>query len=194
MFEQARHALALYDKVKTASQPQPQPHHVKQLPKAVPPPPRQKSVVQREVAKPSTAQAWQKAFEEQRLEIELRHYSKRTLKLYTYWAQRLQKFVGIQTPPQALDESHVKAFLGDLAITQHLAASTQNQAFNALLFFFQYGLKRPLQELKGIPRAKRRQKPERWLPFLRSCPTMTYKITVWWCKCCTAVAYVSKKS
>ncbi len=111
MFEQARHALALYDKVKTASQPQPQPHHVKQLPKAVPPPPRQKSVVQREVAKPSTAQAWQKAFEEQRLEIELRHYSKRTLKLYTYWAQRLQKFVGIQTPPQALDESHVKAFL-----------------------------------------------------------------------------------
>lgn len=211
MYEQARHALALYQKVRFEEQPQPQPHHARALPKsrsvksptaspqkALPPkalPPKARAPHPESsppvpfVRKPPVAprasrgplpqsyqgsqsnqgnqsnqgsqikSLWQRAFEQQRLEIELRHYSKRTLKLYTYWAKRLQRFVGSETSPLALNEAHVKAFLGDLAIEQKLAASTQNQAFNALLFFFKHGLDRPLQELKGIPRAKRRRKP-----------------------------------
>jgi integron integrase len=102
--------------------------------------------------------AWQEAFQQQSQEIELRHYSQRTLKLYRYWAKRLWQFTPTVHPAD-LNESHVKAFLSDLATTQKLAASTQNQAFNALLFFFKHGLKRPLGELKDIPRAKRRKKP-----------------------------------
>ena len=96
--------------------------------------------------------AWQKAFQQQSQEIQ------RTLKLYRYWAKRLRQFAPTVHPAD-LSESHVKAFLSDLATTQKLAASTQNQAFNALLFFFKHGLKHPLGELKDIPRAKRRKKP-----------------------------------
>lgn len=36
-----------------------------------------------------------------------------------------------------------------------VAASTQNQAFNSLLFLFRYGLKRPMGELREVPRAKK---------------------------------------
>ncbi len=37
-----------------------------------------------------------------------------------------------------------------------MGASTQNQAFNALLFVYRHVLKKPPGELKGIPRAKRK--------------------------------------
>jgi hypothetical protein len=35
------------------------------------------------------------------------------------------------------------------------AASTQNQTFNSLLFFYRYGLKREFGELRDVPRAKK---------------------------------------
>jgi hypothetical protein len=36
-------------------------------------------------------------------------------------------------------------FLSDLAVRGHVAASTQNQAFNALLFLYQEVLLQPIQ-------------------------------------------------
>jgi hypothetical protein len=35
----------------------------------------------------------------------------------------------------------VELFLSDLAVNGHVAASTQNQAFNALLFFYRHVLR-----------------------------------------------------
>ncbi len=43
-----------------------------------------------------------------------------------------------------------------LAVKKEVAASTQNQAFNALLFFFRHVLGREFGEVKGVVRAKRR--------------------------------------
>lgn len=136
--------------------------------------------------KEALAAAWQEAFRQQGLEIDLRHYSRRTLKLYRYWAKRLWQF-NPTVHPLDLTESHVKAFLSDLATTQKLAAATQNQAFNALLFFFKHGLKRPLGELKDIPRAKRNKKPpvllsqsevQRILQALPDTPEQNYRLVV----------------
>jgi len=42
-----------------------------------------------------------------------------------------------------------------LAVKCKVAASTQNQAFNALLFFYRHGLKREFGILQGVPRAKK---------------------------------------
>ena len=50
----------------------------------------------------------------------------------------------------------MKDFLTCLAIKRKVSASRQNQAFNALLFFFRYVLKKDFGEIKDIPRAKRR--------------------------------------
>ena len=47
-------------------------------------------------------------------------------------------------------------FLSFLAVKQQVSASTQNQAFNALLFLFKQVLKKEFGEIKGVARAKRR--------------------------------------
>ena len=43
-----------------------------------------------------------------------------------------------------------------LAGRRKVSASSQNQAFNALLFFFRHILKKEFGEIKDIPRAKRK--------------------------------------
>ena len=55
-------------------------------------------------------------------------------------------------------EREVNQFLIDLAVRQHVAASTQNQALAALLFLYEKVLRQPLDRLEGVVRAKRPQR------------------------------------
>jgi hypothetical protein len=61
-------------------------------------------------------------------------YSKKTWKAYSLWAQKLRYFVK-EKPPETLNIEDVKDFLTFLAVNKKVSASSQNQAFNALLFF-----------------------------------------------------------
>ncbi len=47
----------------------------------------------------------------------------------------------------------IRRYLETLAVERRVSASTQNQAFSALLYFFEQGLHRPLGDLKGTLRA-----------------------------------------
>lgn len=47
-------------------------------------------------------------------------------------------------------------FLSHLAVVKQVSASSQNQAFNALLFLYKHVLKKEFDEIKGVARAKRR--------------------------------------
>jgi len=47
-------------------------------------------------------------------------------------------------------------FLSDLAVEKKVSASSQNQAFNALLFLYRHVLKKEFGEIKGVARAKRK--------------------------------------
>ncbi len=58
----------------------------------------------------------------------------------------------------------MRDFLSHLAINRHVSSSTQNQAFNALLFLFRYVLQIDLKDLSQTVRAKRGPK----LPALLS--------------------------
>lgn len=87
-------------------------------------------------------------------EIKLRHYSRKTLKTYALWARQFQRFHKSKSPRE-LSTEDVKGFLTHLAVTCHVAASTQNQAFNSLLFLYRHALKREFGELRGVPRAKK---------------------------------------
>ena len=49
----------------------------------------------------------------------------------------------------------IRAFLGHLALDDHVAASTQNVALNALVFLYRDVLRQPFPELGEIERAKR---------------------------------------
>ncbi len=50
----------------------------------------------------------------------------------------------------------MKDFLTYLAVKKNVVASSQNQAFNALLFLFKNVLKKEFGEIKDVPRAKRK--------------------------------------
>jgi integrase len=97
--------------------------------------------------------------QEMRREVRLRHYSRRTEKAYAGWALRFFQFGqwDVDSRLEHVGENELKEFLSDLAVRGHVAASTQNQAFNALLFLFREVLKRNLEFLDAT-RAKR---PER---------------------------------
>ncbi len=88
-------------------------------------------------------------------EIKTRHYSPKTLKAYTIWIRQFQTF-NRSKDPQLLSSSDVKEFLSFLAVKRKVSASTQNQAFNALLFFYRHSIKKDFGEHKDIVRARRK--------------------------------------
>jgi len=85
--------------------------------------------------------------------LKLRHYSSRTLQTYTEWVQRYFKYAKIQKLDWREPDA-VRSYLSHLAIQQRVASSTQNQAFNSVLFLFREALKTDLPELNAV-RAKR---------------------------------------
>lgn len=83
-----------------------------------------------------------------------RHYSLRTEEAYLGWMRRFILFHG-KRHPQEMGEREVAAFLNDLAGPRGVAAATQNQALNALLFLFEVGLGRKLGVIEGLRRVQR---------------------------------------
>ncbi|MCX5795006.1 MAG: integron integrase [Elusimicrobia bacterium] len=89
-----------------------------------------------------------------RAAVRSRHYSPSTEAIYSSWAERfLRRNAG--KPLEALGEASVGRFLSDLATESHVSASTQNQALNALIFFFKEVLSKEIGFLDGVVRAKR---------------------------------------
>ncbi|MCK4704721.1 MAG: integron integrase, partial [Gammaproteobacteria bacterium] len=81
-------------------------------------------------------------------------YSIRTERSYWQWVQRFLAYQGHETLDE-LSASDVKDFLDYLVVQRNVAASTQAQALNALLFFFKHVLSRDLSELGDFVRSKR---------------------------------------
>jgi len=83
--------------------------------------------------------------------LRVRHYSRRTEKAYVHWIGRYNR----GRHPRELAEAQVNSFLSHLAVKEHVAASTQNQALSALLFLYEHVLEQPLDRLEGVERARR---------------------------------------
>lgn len=83
----------------------------------------------------------------------VRQFSPRTEDCYVTWAVRFIHFHGLRHP-NTMGAPEIEQFLTDLAANGHVAASTQNQAFNALLFLFQQVLGIELPRLDAL-RARR---------------------------------------
>ncbi|MGQ4878977.1 site-specific integrase [Billgrantia sp. LNSP4103-1] len=63
----------------------------------------------------------------------LKRYSPRTEKTYGYRIRYFIRFHGVRHPA-SMGSSEVRAFLEHLAVERHVAAATQNQALNAIVF------------------------------------------------------------
>ncbi|MDY6986870.1 MAG: integron integrase [Thermodesulfobacteriota bacterium] len=87
--------------------------------------------------------------------IKVRHYSPKTLNTYRGWVRKFQAFTKSKQP-LSLSTDDVKEFLTFLAVKRKVASSTQNQAFNALLFFFRHVLGKEFGAVDGVVRAKRK--------------------------------------
>lgn len=86
--------------------------------------------------------------------IRVRHYSIRTERAYLDWTKRFILFHA-KRHPKDMGEGEVAAFLTHLAVNRNVAASTQNQALNALVFVYRHVIGQPLGEIAGAVRAKR---------------------------------------
>jgi len=86
--------------------------------------------------------------------IRVRHYSIRTERSYVDWIRRYILFHG-KSHPQDLGAEQVAEYLTYLAVERNVAASTQNQALNALNFLYKIVLDQPLGDINGVTHAKR---------------------------------------
>jgi len=85
--------------------------------------------------------------------MRLLHYSIRTEEAYLDWIRRFILFHH-KRHPRDMGAVEIEAFLTDLAVNGKVAASTQNQAFSALLFLYRNVLEIKLPSLNAL-RAKR---------------------------------------
>ncbi len=86
--------------------------------------------------------------------IRARHYSPRTEKAYVFWIKRFILFHDKRHPDE-MGAGEITTFLSKLATRDRVSASTQNQAFSAVLFLYRAVLGRELEGIDGVVRGKR---------------------------------------
>lgn len=86
-----------------------------------------------------------------------RHFSPKTEQAYRYWSRQFILFHS-KRHPKEMGAAEVEAFLNHLAVTRHVAASTQTQALNAIVFLYESVLERPLGQMSGLKRVQHRER------------------------------------
>jgi integron integrase len=76
-----------------------------------------------------------KLLDQVRRKIRLKGYSIRTEKTYVEWIRRFILFHD-KRHPKEMGKAEIESFLAHLVIQRNVASSTQNQAFNAILFLY----------------------------------------------------------
>jgi len=89
-----------------------------------------------------------------RWHLRVKHYSIRTEQAYVDWIRRYILFHR-KPHPKEMCEKEITEFLTHLAVEKSVAASTQNQAFSALLFLYQQVLERKLDFIDNVQRVTR---------------------------------------
>lgn len=102
-------------------------------------------------------EGWQPLEEKMREALKLRHRSLSTEKTYLLWLRNFKNFVGYKDPCQ-LEGRDLQDFLSKLAIEKKVAPSTQNQALNAIVFFYRHVLNKNIEKELSLVRAKQKRR------------------------------------
>lgn len=97
---------------------------------------------------------WIKAGEMMKRMLRLKQLAYSTEQSYILWLRGFYKFVRPLTPAD-LDDGHLKSYLSYLATERRVAKATQNQAFNALLFFYRHVLEKEVGSISEVVRSRR---------------------------------------
>jgi integron integrase len=97
---------------------------------------------------------YKKLFDRHKSAMRVRHYSIRTERAYEQWIRRFLSFHNKKSV-EKIGAKDIQAYLNYLAENRMIAAGTQNQALNAIVFFFREVLKRDPGDFSNFVRAKR---------------------------------------
>jgi len=100
---------------------------------------------------------WEAAREAMVKVLRLRHMSLNTEKTYITWSRQFQKYINKITGD--LTTADIRDYLSYLAAERKVAAATQNQALNAILFFYRHALNKKVEDLDAVRAKKRRRLP-----------------------------------
>jgi len=106
---------------------------------------------------------YEEALTKTREVIRRQHKALSTEDIYLYWLRRFIDAVR-QMPNTLASEQKLERFLTELALKHDVSASTQNQAFNAIVFFYKDVLGQPIKNVDAL----RATRPE----HLRHAPTV----------------------
>ncbi len=101
-----------------------------------------------------------KLLDQVRQKLRLKHYSWATEKCYVAWIERyifFHKQGIVWRHPNSMGAREVEQYLTHLAVDRHVSASTQNQAFGALLFLYEQVMEMKLGDVAAL-RARRKQR------------------------------------
>lgn len=110
------------------------------------------------MAKPTGIERlWSGAVDQMVSAMRLKHMALKTEQTYIGWMRQFYRRARAFQPNE-LTSDHVIDFLTHLAVDRKVSRATQNQAFNALLFFFRHVLKQDIGELWKSVRSKRKRR------------------------------------
>lgn len=87
-----------------------------------------------------------KLMDQVRQVLRYHHYAYRTEETYCKWIIRFLKHFNYQIHPREMGKKHIESYLSHLAVQQNVAAATQRQALNAIMFLFQEVLDISIEE------------------------------------------------
>ena len=87
------------------------------------------------------------------------HYAYRTENTYCQWILRFIHYFGGKTHPKEMGRQQVETFLSNLVTQRNVAASTQRQALNALVFLYREVLDMPIEGEMMPIRSKKKIHP-----------------------------------
>jgi integron integrase len=117
--------------------------------------------------------------------MRLKHYSIRTERSYADWVRRYVRFHGMRSREEMFPpEPKMEAFLSDLAVNGKVAVSTQNQAFNALLFVYREVLHAQVGNIESVratrparvPTVLTRQEVQQVIGLMSGTPQLVVKL------------------
>ncbi len=88
--------------------------------------------------------------------LQTRHYSIRTVESYTFWIKDFLR--SYHNNFESLGQKEINEFLTNLAVKEHVSASTQNQALAALLFYFRHVRHEDTDNFKDAIHAKHKRR------------------------------------
>ena len=97
--------------------------------------------------------------------IRVKHYSIRTEEAYLKWIKRYILFHH-KKHPRDMGEKEISRYLTHLAVNRNVAAATQNQAFNAIIFLYRQVLNIEIGDL-WPPRARQTPAASSGSPYPR---------------------------